>query len=465
MTSENDNLLAKALNSIKIPGKWVGKDGDVEIFKIQGYDKPFFLPANPCKGMGVLVGNEDGNVEKPNKDYAGALQDIKYRSKIRKLDKSLEKDTAAKADPLQNIIYVHFPFNGAKNISNEQSKIWSVIFCNLLDIVKPTKLIVNGKKIGEFLVSEIFEDVAKDIWNLDNVCDGQALKTHMTDCKSIGLPNERINSKKEREIQQLRQIINDLGSVIAEIKDVFECVESCVYSEDDPDCDYWWGYADECRDKLNAPNRLLDIWENLKEMKYRLEKNNDAYRAEETIENAAIFKEILKFIELEKKPFPCTKIKTVMAYVKWLKGKQIVDSDGKIHLLSAEEPAFRELLGWALKIKGLPRKEYNGIDLDELRSIEKNEIDCGTQGVDKILNSAYNYFVTNLSPRNSHYADLMEKSFILKNGWFWQPDPKIWKKKKTFGNIPYGNYLVDNLEYPEENEIISDSKGPVDGNE
>ena len=467
MASENDNLLTKALDGIKISGKWVGKDGDFEIFKNQEHKKPFFLPTNLCKGMGILVSNEDGNVEKPNKDYAGALQNVKYRSKIRKLDKSLEKDLATKADPLQNIIYVHFPFNGAKNISDEQGKIWSAIFCNLLGIVKPTKLIVNGKKIGEFLVSEIFEDVAKDVWNLDTDCDGQTLKTHMKDCNFIGLPKERINPKKEREIQRLRQIINELGSVIAEVKDVFDYVKISIEENDDPECRYYWWPADSCRDQLNAPNRLLDIWESLKEMKFRLENNNDASRAEEAIENASIFKEILKYLEKENKTFPCNRIKSVMIYVKWLKGKKFVDDNGKVHLLSAEEPAFGELLEWAFwGGKGSLRKnEYNGIDFDELLSIiEKYKTDSSTQGVDKILNSAYNYFVSNLSPRNSHYADLMEKSFVLKDGWLWKPDHKLWQRKKTFGNIPYENYLVD-LEYSEENEIISDSEDSNNLNE
>jgi hypothetical protein len=58
----------------------------------------------------------------------------------------------------------------------------------------------------------------------------------------------------------------------------------------------------------------------------------------------------------------------------------------------------------------------------------------------------------------------MEKSFILKDGWLWKPDHKLWQRKKTFGNIPYENYLVD-LEYSEENEIISDSEDSNNLNE
>lgn len=241
----------------------------LEFFKQAKYEKYLSIPPIPSGGMRVFVGSKKiPNLNADNK-YAPAFKNGEFRKDLRKKYSSLALDgKSPENDPIEKTIYYYFPFTKIKNLKDDekqQLEEWSTAFCQLLDIVKPIEIIIDGAKTRNFLVNEIFEDTAKKIWEIDDTFDGKILRTHLKtiepNCQLVGLPLYRPLS----EIEKLENIIDEMGHAIADVHDIFEFVENEVNDEAEAYFDNATYFDGETlADKLEVQYSLHRLWEQLK---------------------------------------------------------------------------------------------------------------------------------------------------------------------------------------------------------
>ncbi len=277
----------------------------LEFFKQAKYEKYLSIPPIPSGGMRVFVGSKKiPNLNADNK-YAPAFKNGEFRKDLRKKYSSLALDgKSPENDPIEKTIYYYFPFTKIKNLKDDekqQLEEWSTAFCQLLDIVKPMEIIIDGAKTRNFLVNEIFEDTAKKIWEIDDTFDGKILRTHLKtiepNCQLVGLPLYRPLS----EIEKLENIIDEMGHAIADVHDIFEFVENEVNDEAEAYFDNATYFDGETlADKLEVQYSLHRLWEQLKEIKYRLTENKEISITDELILNASIFDDIIDFFDFKK---------------------------------------------------------------------------------------------------------------------------------------------------------------------
>ena len=413
-----------------------------EFFKQEKYEKYLSIPPIPSGGMRVFVGSKKiPNLNADNK-YAPAFKNGEFRKDLRKKYSSLALDgKSPENDPIEKTIYYYFPFTKIKNLKDDekqQLEEWSTAFCQLLDIVKPMEIIIDGAKTRNFLVNEIFEDTAKKIWEIDDTFDGKILRTHLKtiepNCQLVGLPLYRPLS----EIEKLENIIDEMGHAIADVHDIFEFVENEVNDEAEAYFDNATYFDGETlADKLEVQYSLHRLWEQLKEIKYRLTENKEISKTDELILNASIIDDIIDFFDFKKgdnsideNTMPCTKVNAIIECVKRLRILDYETKKGKFKSVCDNAILFYILLEWAL----------NGKSPDEIflkLSIKVNYESCkpkddmiiGNDG-DTILSHVYEYFVTNKTIRNAHNANQMKKLF--------KKDKKnLWKPKKILDEVPY----------------------------
>ena len=275
----------------------------VEFLKQPRYEKYLSIPPVPSVGMRVFVGTKKIYKSKADEKYAAAFQNKSYRMGLQEKYWSL-KNKSPENDPIEKTIYYYFPFTKIKNLKDdekEQLEEWSTAFCQLLDIVKPMEIIIDGAKTRNFLVNEIFEDIAKKIWELDDAFDGKILRTHLKtiepNCQLVGLPLYRPLS----EIEKLENIIDEMGHAIADVHDIFEFVENEVNDEAEAYFDNVTYFDGETlADKLEVQYSLHRLWEQIKEIKYRLTENKEISKTDELILNASIFDDIIDFFDFKK---------------------------------------------------------------------------------------------------------------------------------------------------------------------
>lgn len=440
MKNEQYNPLEIGIKNIL--SKYAQNGTDFENFKQKEIQMPIFLPPNACKGVWIVVGDVDGQINTIDSRFIGALRNEKYRKKVRQLDASLKKTGS---DPLLKVAYYQFPFGRDNKLPkkelNKAIQLWSAVFCEILDILQPAKIIVCGKKTEKYLIGEIFENVAKEIWRLTDVANGKALREHFVGCDFIGLPQKRPDPKKERNLNELQEIINDMKKSIVNLYnamsflevnidpkkgfDMLHFLKDCGWNGDDclgpdEDCTHLFQIV------YSPYHALINQWERLKELKYRLENNKNSSRTEDLIEKAEIIKNILDYSAYTDRPFPCIKIKAAIKCIKWLNSKNV----------HAEDNGFYKLFAWALgekKYHGKSRK-INGINLSEKKQLNKNEKGNEKEnlsGIDQLLNRVYKYYVTNVSSINLQYAEEMEMYFVMDDNQPWKPNPEL-KEKRIF---------------------------------
>ncbi len=382
------------------------------------------------------------NLNADNK-YAPAFKNGEFRKDLRKKYSSLALDgKSPENDPIEKTIYFCFPFTKIKNLKDEerqQLEEWSVAFCKLLDIVKPMEIIIDGEKIRNFLVNEIFEDTAKKIWKMDvgDSFEGKILRIHLRfiepNCQFEGLPLHRPFS----EIKELGDIIDNMGHAIANVHDIFYFVINEVNDEAKAYFEGEYFDGETLADKLKAQYSLLFQWEKLKEIKYRLTENKEISKTDKLILNASIIDDIIDFFDFKKRDnlidentMPCAKVNAIIECVKRLRILDYETKKGELKSVCDNAILFYILLEWALNGKSPDEIILKlGIKVNYESCKPKDDMIIGNNG-NTVLSHVYEYFVTNKTIRNARNANQMKELFT-------KDKKTLWKPKKILDEVPY----------------------------
>ena len=424
------------VNNIEIPKEYCDRQESM-LFSVlvNNEEYPLFMPELFSVGGCLVVGNRDGNKGATCKAYAGALQNKKNRKEIKEINEAYDDFYLRKA--------AYYQYNFKLNVNAKTAKkIQAVVFCRLLDILKPSVVIVFGSL--SYLAKKEFEDIAKKIWpELKNAPNGEVLKSRYN-VQGLKEPDE---VKKERELIEVRRLLNELGHAIANVHDIFEFVNNEVDSDTKEDYfekkDFFDG--ETCEQKLDSQFILINQWGKLRTKKYRLEKGE---KANEIIENVKTMCKLTEFLYKAEKVLPYSDVKSAISYIKWIQENRLI----------CDDEHFYELLECALDENKIPSAEIKAC----LRSKPPK---AKQSGFPKTLDAIYEFLVTVTTPRNVRYANLMEHSFVKQKGvlglqdsskwkdengcWkkgveFWRPKPELRKKKVEWWHESWHHFLEGN---------------------
>ena len=404
--------IIKLIKDMNVPKEYCGRQKSIKLsVHIKG-ESPFYIPDNFGIGGILVVGNTEGKKDEGDKEFVGALRSKSNRRKIKKLNDEYTDDF------LKDAAYFRYKFKFIEN-DDKIKDIQAFVFCSLLDILEPRLVIVLGK-LRDYIAGNEFAENARKIWpELKNVSDGDVLKKKGYNVVGLKKSNE---VKKDRELMEIRHLLNELGHAIANVHDIFKFVEEEIDS--DIKKEYFEDYAETCEQKLDSQYTLFDQWGKLRTKSYRLEKGENA---DGIIENAEIMCKLTFFLYKRKKVLSFSDIAFAMSCIKWIRANEIYCND---------KNKFYDLLECALD------KEKQKCCSDDrmktyLREMPKRE--GGSRGFDNTLNAIYEFLVTVTTRKNSLCADFMEHSFFkgrkfsgLQNSSEWKDENGCWKKGTKF---------------------------------
>lgn len=430
--------IIELIKDMNVPKEYCGRQESIKLSGLIKGEPPFYIPDNFGIGGILVVGNRDGDIGAMDGTFVGALRNEKNRKEIKKINKYYDDDYLKKA--------AYFQYNFKIDVKAETAKkIQAFVFCKLLDILKPSVVIVFGSL--SYLAKKDFEEIARKIWpELKNAPNGVVLKWRY----NVQGLKELDEVKKERELMEIRHLLNELGHAIANVHDIFKFVEEEVDS--DVKKDYFEDYAETCEQKLKSQDTLLNQWGKLRTKKYLLEQK-ETEDANKRIEDVETMCELIGFLDKREKVLSYTNIQYAMSCIKWIRANEIYCNDVN---------KFYDLLECALD------KEKQKCCSDDrmktyLREMPKRE--GGSRGYHNKLDAIYKFLVTVTTRENSLCADLMEHSFLKdekfsglqdSNKWkdedgcwkegtkFWLPKLELMKKKVDWRHINWRHFLEEN---------------------
>ena len=232
--------IIKLIKDMKVPKEYCGRQKSIKLSGHIKGESPFYIPDNFGIGGILVVGNTEGKKDERDEEFVGALRNKSNRKKIKKINDEYTDDF------LKDAAYFRYKFKFKEN-DDKIKDIQAFVLCRLLEILKPRVVIVLGK-LRDYLANKEFAENARKIWpELKNVPDGDVLEKKGYNVVGLKKSNE---VKKDRELMEIRHLLNELGHAIANVHDIFKFVEEEVDS--DVKKDYFEDYAETCEQKLKS---------------------------------------------------------------------------------------------------------------------------------------------------------------------------------------------------------------------